>query len=162
MSMKANSPADFPSPEEMAAMSGLEFMTRIKDGTLPHAPMAQTLNYQLDTVEQGRVVFSGVPGFASYNPIGSVHGGWYGTLLDSCMGCAVQTMLPAGRVYTTLEYKVNVLRSASVETGRLYAIGEVVRVGRRTGVAEGRIEDEKGKLFATATTTCLVFEIGPE
>lgn len=155
----ANDVNDFPDLEEMKAMSGFEFMTRIKDGLLPAAPIAQSLNYDLETVEAGRVVFAGVPGFASYNPIGSVHGGWYGTLLDSCMACAVHTMLPKGQAYTTLEYKIGILRAATVKTGRLRAIGEVIRVGRRTGVAEGRIEDEDGKIYATGSTTCLVFDL---
>ena len=155
----ANSPEDFPDLAEMKGMSGLEFMTRIRDGELPAAPIAESLNYDLESVERGKVVFAGTPGFASYNPIGSVHGGWYGTLLDSCMACAVQTMLPAGQAYTTLEYKINILRGATVATGRLRAIGEVIRVGRRTGVAEGRIEDENGKIYATGSTTCLVFDL---
>lgn len=155
----AKSPDDFPGVEEMKSMSGLEFMTRIKDGLLPAAPIAHSLDYNLETVEQGRVVFAGVPGFGSYNPIGSVHGGWYGTLLDSCMACAVHTMLPKGQAYTTLEYKISILRAATVKTGRLRAIGEVVRTGRRTGVAEGRIEDETGKIYATGSTTCLVFDL---
>lgn len=155
----AKSPADFPDLAEMKGMSGFEFMSRIKDGKLPAAPIAESLNYDLESVEPGRVVFAGTPGFASYNPIGSVHGGWYGTLLDSCMACAVQTMLPAGQAYTTLEYKINILRAATVATGQLRAIGEVIRVGRRTGVAEGRIEDEAGKVYATGSTTCLVFDL---
>jgi uncharacterized protein (TIGR00369 family) len=155
----AMTPEDFPDLAEMKGMSGLEFMTRIKNGDLPAAPIAGSLNYDLESVEKGRVIFAGTPGFASYNPIGSVHGGWYGTLLDSCMACAVQTMLPAGQAYTTLEYKVNLLRGATVKTGRLRAIGEVIRVGRRTGVAEGRIEDDAGKIYATGSTTCLVFDL---
>lgn len=157
--LTANSPEDFPDLIEMKGMSGLEFMSRIRDGELPAAPIGDSLNYELESVERGKVVFAGTPGFASYNPIGSVHGGWYGTLLDSCMACAVQTMLPAGQAYTTLEYKINILRAATVDTGRLRAIGEVTRVGRRTGVADGRIEDENGKVYATGSTTCLVFDL---
>ena len=159
MKTVAQSPKELPSLADMRAMSGLEFMQRIKSGELPAAPIGETLNYDLETVEEGRIVFAGTPGFASYNPIGTVHGGWFGTLLDSCMACAVQTRLPAGKAYTTLEYKINILRAATVETGRLRAIGEAIHVGRRTGVAEGRIEDEAGKIYATGSTTCLVFDL---
>ena len=155
----AESPADFPGLAEMKAISGLEFIRGIQEGTYPAAPIAGALNYDLEVVEPGQVVLSGVPGFASYNPIGSVHGGWYGTLLDSCMACAVQTMLPAGRAYTTLEYKISLLRAATVKTGRLRAIGDVIRVGRRTGVAEGRIVDDQDRVYATGSTTCLVFDL---
>lgn len=140
-------------------MSGLEFIRGIMEGAVPPAPIAATLNFDLVEAEAGRVVFAGAPTFETYNPIGSVHGGWFGALLDSCMGCAVQTMLPAGRAYTTLEYKINILRAAAASTGVIRAEGTAIHVGRRTATAEGRMIGEDGKLYATGTTTCLVFEI---
>lgn len=146
-------------PSFLREMSGLEFMRAIKDGRIPPAPIANTLDYTLLEVEEGRVVFAGRAKFESYNPIGSVHGGWFGTLLDSCMACAVQTKLPAGRAYTTLEYKINILRAATVKSGLIRAEGVAVHVGRRTATAEGRMIGEDGKLYATGTTTCLVFDI---
>lgn len=152
-------PEDLPDVETLRSMSGLEFMRAIKDGSLPGAPIAETLDYDLLEVEEGRVVFAGRANFAAYNPIGSVHGGWFGTLLDSCMACAVQTCLPAGRAYTTLEYKINILRAATVESGLIRAEGRAIHVGRRTATAEGRMVDEAGKLYATATTTCMVFDL---
>lgn len=155
----AQSPEELLSVDEMKKLSGLAFMTGIRDGLIPAAPIANLLDYDLIEVEEGRIVFAGVPGFHSYNPIGSVHGGWFGTLLDSCMACAVHTALPAGKGYTTLEYKVNVIRAATVDTGLLRAEGTATHVGRRTGVAEGRIVDANGKVFATGSTTCLVFDL---
>ncbi len=151
--------SDLLSSSQMRALSGLAFMRGVMDGTLPAAPIAKTLDYSLIEVSEGRAVFAGVPGFASYNPIGSVHGGWFGTLLDSCMACAVQTMLPAGKGYTTLEYKINILRAATVNTGMIRAEGTAIHVGRRTATAEGRMIDEAGKIYATSTTTCLILDL---
>lgn len=152
-------PSEMTSRADIASMSGLDFVRGIMDGTVPAAPIARTLDYTLVDVEKGRVVFAGTPGFDSYNPIGSVHGGWFGTLLDSCMACAVQTMLPAGRGYTTLEYKINILRAATVDSGEIRAEGTAIHVGRRTATAEGRMVDAAGRIFATGTTTCLVFDL---
>ncbi len=150
---------DMPTREAIAAMSGLEFMTGILEGRLPPAPIAAALGYTLHEVGEGRAVFRGKAPFAAYNPIGSVHGGWFGTLLDSCMACAVQTRLPRGRGYTTLEYKINIIRPIFDTTGPILAIGEASHVGRRSGVAEGRmVGEEDGKLYATGSTTCLVFD----
>ncbi|SET69093.1 PaaI family thioesterase [Oceanicella actignis] len=150
---------DIPSRETIASMSGLEFMRAILDGRLPPAPIAQVLGYALHEVEEGRVVFRGKAPAQAYNPIGSVHGGWFGTLLDSCMACAVQTLLPAGRGYTTLEYKINIVRPVFADTGPILAVGEAQHVGRRSGVAVGRmIGEQDGKLYATGSTTCLVFD----
>jgi len=147
------------SPAEIGSMSGLDFMRGVMEGRLPAAPIAKTLNYSLIELEEGRAVFAGTPGFESYNPIGSVHGGWFGTLLDSCMACAVQTTLPAGKGYTTLEYKVNILRAATVNTGLIRAEGTVIHSGRRTATAEGRMVDEAGKVYATGTTPCLILDL---
>ena len=155
------SPDEFPGPEAIRGLSGLEQMRRIASGEFPGAPIAGLIGYGLVEVEEGRVVFEGTPRFDLYNPLGSVHGGWFGVLLDSCMGCAVHSALPTGRSYTTLEYKVNILRAATAETGAIRAEGRAVHVGRRTATAEGRMVDADGRLYATGTTTCLVFEIPP-
>jgi len=158
--MIAEGPADLPTPERLAGLSGLEVMRGILEGRLPAPPIAGPMGMRLVEVAPGRVAFEGTPAFHHYNPLGAVHGGWFGTLLDSATSCAVHTMLPAGRGYTTLEYKVNILRAVTLETGPLRATGEVQRVGRRTGVAEGRLEDAQGRLHASCLATCLVFEIG--
>ena len=145
----------------MAALSGVEVMRAIAAGRLPAAPISELANMRLVEVGEGHVVFEAEPRFAHYNPLGSVHGGWFGILLDSAMACAVMTRLPRGRGYTTLEYKISILRPVFENTGRLRAIGRSVHAGRRTATAEGRLEDAEGKLYATGTTTCLVMELGP-
>jgi len=148
---------DLPTPAEVRALSGIELLSEILNGRLPAAPFCRTVGFRLAEVAEGRVVFEGTPGFAHCNPLGGVHGGWFGTLLDSCMGCAVHSLLPPGRAYTTLEYKVSLLRAPVPGAGPLSAIGEAVRVGRRTGVAEGRMVDAQGRLYAQGSTTCLIF-----
>ncbi len=155
----ATTPEDLLKPSDLASMSGLEFMTGILEGRLPAPPICEPMNYRVVEVEEGRVVFEGTPLFRHYNPLGAVHGGWFGTMLDSCMACAVMTRLPKGRGYTTLEYKVNVTRPVLAETGPLRAVGTTQHVGRRTGVAVGElIGVADGKLYATGSTTCHVFE----
>ncbi|MEJ6392417.1 PaaI family thioesterase [Gymnodinialimonas sp. 2305UL16-5] len=152
----ASTTSDLPSQAEMLGMSGLEFMSAMLRGALAHPPIGETLNYRLDAVENGRVVFRGAPQFGAMNPMGTVHGGWYGTLLDSCMACAVMTKVPKGSYYTTLEYKVNITRGIPVDR-EILAEGTVSHAGRSTGVAEGTIRDaETGKLYATGSTTCLI------
>lgn len=153
------STADLLTPADLGTMSGLDFIAGIAAGRLPAPPILRLMNARFVEASHGRVVIEATPTFAHYNPIGTVHGGWYGTLLDSALACAVQTALPKGRGYTTLEFKVNVLRAASTETGPMRAIGEIDHVGRRTGVSHARIEDAAGKLYATGTTTCLVLEL---
>jgi uncharacterized protein (TIGR00369 family) len=138
------------------SLCGLEFLRAIRDRKLPSPPIAMLLGFDLVEVEPGRVVFEITPGERHYNPIGVVHGGLAMTLLDSCMGCAVQTHMPAGGGYTTLEAKTNLVRAITSETGRLRAIGETLHVGKRMATAEGRLEDAAGKLYAHATTTCMV------
>jgi uncharacterized protein (TIGR00369 family) len=152
----ARSPADLPHPADLMGMSGLDFIRAIFEGRMAGAPIAETLNFRMHAVEEGRVVFRGAPEFRHMNPMGGVHGGWYGTLLDSAMGCAVATVLPQGRLYTTLEYKVNITRALAV--GRLIDCeARVSHAGRSTAVAEGWIRGvEDGKLYATGSTTCLV------
>jgi uncharacterized protein (TIGR00369 family) len=141
-----------------AELDGLSFLHAIASGELPPAPIAETLGFaDIREVEEGRVVFRGVPADAYFNPIGSIHGGWAMTLLDSAMGCAVHSTLPAGSGYTSLEVKTNFTRRIGVETGPVLAIGEIVHRGSRVATAEGRIvAEDSGKLLAHATTTCLI------
>jgi len=138
------------------SMPGIEFLRAIRDGKLPPPPMAKLLGFSLVEVEPGYAVFECLPGERHYNPIGVVHGGLAMTLLDSAMGCAVQTRVPPGSAYTTLEAKTNLVRAITGETGRLRAIGKIVHLGGRIATAEGRLEDAASKLYAHATTTCMV------
>lgn len=142
------------------AMAGIDFLRAIRDGDLPPPPMAQLLGFRLIEVAPGHAVFEVVPGEQHYNPIGVVHGGVAMTLLDSAMGCCVQTRMPAGGGYTTLEAKTNLVRAITDKTGRLRAIGKLVHLGRRVATAEGRLEDAAGKLYAHASTTCIVLTNG--
>jgi len=141
-------------------MSGIEFLRGIRDGRFPPPPIAALLGFHLVEVEPGHAVFEIVPGERHYNPIGVVHGGLAMTLLDSCMGCAVHTQMAAGSTYTTLEAKTNLVRAITGETGRLRAIGKTLHVGKRMATAEGRLEDASGKLYAHATTTCMILSNG--
>ncbi len=146
-------------PAQVAGKTGLEIMQAMLAGELPYPPIAETLDFSLVEVGPGRAVFQGTPQLKHYNPLGSVHGGWYATLLDSALGCAVHTMMPAGRGYTTAELGVNIVRAATDKTGPLRAIGSVIHCGRQLATAEARIVGPDGKLYAHATTTCLVFEV---
>ncbi len=141
-------------------LSGLEFLQQIRDGRLPAPPIARLLGFTLAEAEPGHAMFEITPGEQHYNPIGVVHGGLAMTLLDSAMACAVQTSLPAGSAYTTLEAKINLVRAITSDTGKLRAIGKVIHAGRRVGTAEGRLEDASGKLYAHGTTTCIVLPAG--
>ena len=156
----AKSPADLPDPSRALSRSGLESMQAMMRGETVGPPISEGMNYTIDTVEEGRVVFRGAPLFAHTNPMGSVHGGWYGTLLDSCMACAVMTMVPKGSTYTTLEYKVNITRAIPVGM-EVVAVGNIQHAGRSTGVANGEIRGAKdGKLYATGSTTCIIMKVG--
>jgi uncharacterized protein (TIGR00369 family) len=146
--------------EAVRTMSGIEFLRAIRDSRLPPAPIAELLGFRLVEVESGHAVFEIQPGEQHYNPIGVVHGGLAMTLLDSAMGCAVHTHMPAGGGYTTLEAKTNLTRPISSRTGVLRAIGKVVHLGSRIATAEGRLVDAAGKLYAHATTTCIVLREG--
>lgn len=155
----ANSPAEIPDLDTMLSMSGLEFMQAMRDGKVSRPPISTFMNYALESVEQGKVVFRGTPAFQHTNPAGGVHGGWYGTLLDSCMSCAVMTMTPKGSVYTTLEYKVNLTGAIPLDT-EILATGLIDHAGRSTGVAHGEIRDaNSGKLYATGSATCLIMKL---
>lgn len=154
----AQSPADLPDATTLLSMSGLQFITAIRDGTLPGAPIAGIMNFHIHDVSPGKVTFRGAAEFQHCNPMGGVHGGWYGTILDSALGCAVATTLPAGRLYTTLEYKVNITRA--LKPGILVdCTATAQHTGRTTAVAEATIRGvEDGKLYATGSTTCLVMQ----
>jgi uncharacterized protein (TIGR00369 family) len=146
-------------PEDVAGKTGMEVMQAMLAGELPYPHIAETLDFALIEVEPGKAIFQGSPQLKHYNPLGTVHGGWYATLLDSAVGCAVHTMMPVGRAYTTAELSINIVRAASHKTGPLRAIGTVIHCGRQMATAEGRIVGPDGKLYAHATTTCLVFEV---
>jgi uncharacterized protein (TIGR00369 family) len=152
-------PAGVSSLEEMKRMSGVDFLRGILEGRVPPPPMAQTLDFHLMEVTEGRAVFQGEPGHAFYNPIGSVHGGWASTLLDSCMGCAVHSTLPQGQGYITVDIKVNLIRALSHATGPVRAIGTIVNAGRTIAIAEGRLVGPEGRLYAHGTSTCMVFPL---
>ena len=146
-------------PEQVAGLSGLQVMQKMLAGELPYPHIADTLDFCMVEVAVGRAVFQGAPQLKHYNPLGTVHGGWYATLLDSALGCAVHTTVAAGHGYTTAELGVNIVRAASAKTGPLRAIGQVIHSGRQLATAEARIVGPDGKLYAHATTTCLVFPV---
>ena len=146
----------------MAAMPGIDFVRAMFAGQLPAPPIMQTVEPFDSSAEPGVVAFHSIPGFRHYNPIGSVHGGYAATLLDSAMGLAVHSTLPAGSGYTTLEFKISFIKGITKDTGTVRSEGKTLSVGRRAATAEARITDAKGRLLAHATTTCLVFEIPTE
>jgi uncharacterized protein (TIGR00369 family) len=152
-------PSGVATRDQLRERSGLEFLNGIGRGELPVAPIADLIDFVPIVAEPGRMVFQGTPGPQHYNPIGTVHGGYAATLLDSCVGCAIHSMLPAGKGYTTLELKINYIRALTDKTGPVRAEGKVVSVGGQVGIAEGRLTDAQGKLYAFATTTCLIFSI---
>jgi uncharacterized protein (TIGR00369 family) len=145
------------SPEQQKQMNGLEFVHGLASGALPLNTIAQTLGYDVAEAESGRVVVTLVPTGAHLNPAGTVHGGLTATLLDSCMGLAIQSTLERGVSQTTLEFKICLVRPITSETGEVRAEGKVLSCGRRVGTAEGRVVDGKGRLLAHGTTTCLIF-----
>ena len=144
--------------ERQRTMSGLEFVQGLVDGSLPLNAMAATLGYDVTEAINGRVVVTAEPTGALLNPAGTVHGGFAATLLDTCMGLAVQSTLEKGLGQTTLEFKISLVRPITPETGLIKAEGVVLSRGRRIGTAEGRITDQAGRLLAHGTTTCLIFE----
>ncbi|MGQ0710634.1 MAG: PaaI family thioesterase [Rhodoferax sp.] len=145
---------------QVAQWSGLGLMQAMLQGEVPYASIARTLDFILLDVAEGRAVFQGTPGVAHLNPMGTVHGGWYATLLDSALGCAVHTALPAGRAYTTAELGLNLVRSLQPgKVARVRAVGEVIHCGRQLATAQARLEGPDGTLYAHATTTCLVFDL---
>lgn len=145
----------------VARMAGLDYMCALRDGTV-QAPITKLIGFRMVAVEEGSAVFECVPGEQHYNPIGSVHGGLACTLLDSAMGCAVHSTLRAGMAYTTMELKVSLMRPIAANTGLLRCEGRVLHAGRRGAVAEGKLCDASGKLYAHGTSTCMLFPFDPE
>jgi uncharacterized protein (TIGR00369 family) len=146
-------------PARIAKMSGLELLQGIVDGTVPYPPINETLDFYLLEVEEGRAVFQGRPSMKHYNPISTVHGGFHATLLDSAMACAIHSLIAPGQAYTTLEFKVHLVRPLTEKTGPVRAEGKIVASGRRTATSEGRLVDEEGRLYSHGTTTCLIFDL---
>jgi uncharacterized protein (TIGR00369 family) len=145
------------STERQKTMCGLEFVSGLASGALPLNTFARTLGYDVVEAESGRVAITLDPTDAHLNPWGTVHGGLTATLLDSCMGLAIQSMLEKGTGSTTLEFKISLVRAITLETGKIRAEGKVLNCGRRVGTAEGHVTDAKGRLLAHGTTTCLIF-----
>ena len=144
-------------PEILNTYDGLSFAKAIIAGTLPQPPISELMGFHLVEAENGRAVFEGVPEFRHYNPIGSVHGGFAATLLDSALGVAIFSTLAKGDAWTTLELKVNFVRALSKDSGPVRAEGRVVHRGRTVATSEGDLKDRAGKLYAHATTTCMIF-----
>jgi uncharacterized protein (TIGR00369 family) len=145
------------SREVLQSYDGLGFLKAIIDGTLPQPPISELLGFHLIEAEAGRAVFEGVPEFRHYNPIGTVHAGFAATLLDSALGCAVFSTLAKGEAWTTLELKFNLVRPLTKDTGSVRAEGRIVHRGRTVATAQGDLKDASGKLYAHATTTCMIF-----
>ena len=139
-------------------MSGLDYLRAMKDGTIPPPPIITLMNMELGAVDEGRVEFRCSPDESHYNPIGRVHGGFVCTVLDSAAGCAVQSTLPIGVGYTSLDLNVKFLRPVTVKSGRLACTGNVLQKGRRTALTEARLTDSQGRLIAHATSSCMIFE----
>jgi uncharacterized protein (TIGR00369 family) len=146
-------------PDDIKALSGIEFLRRIANGQVAQPPIAKTLGFRLAEVAPGFALFTMTPEHKHYNPIGTVHGGVASTLLDSCMSCSIQTHLEKGLGYITLELKVNMVRPITEATGLVRAEGRSLYVGRRSATAEGKILDAKGTLLAHGTTTCMIFPL---
>lgn len=145
--------------QKTASMSGLQVFEAIFAGDLPAPPIGETMDFIPIHMEHGVAVFQGKPMLKHYNPLGTVHGGWFCTLLDSAVGCAVHTTLPAGKGYTTLEIKVNMLRPLTDAVPLVRAEGKVIHTGKQVATSEGRIVGPDGKVYAHATTTCLIFDL---
>jgi uncharacterized protein (TIGR00369 family) len=143
--------------QSIGVMSGLEFLRREIRGEAPPPPICISMRYELTAADAGHVVYTGVPGEDHYNAVGGVQGGWITGLLDAAIGSAVFSTLPAGARYTTLELKINFVRPVTVETGKLRCVGQAIHEGRRVGTAEGRVYDASDKLYAHASTTCMIF-----
>ena len=146
-------------PEQIAGKTGLEMMLAMLNGDIPYPPIAKTMDFTILEAGPGRAVFQGTPGVQHLNPLGTIHGGWFATLLDSALGCAVHTMMPPGRGYTTAELGVNLVKALTPKVQRVRAIGTVIHCGRQLATAEARLTGPDGTLYAHATTTCLVFEM---
>lgn len=146
-------------PDQIAGKTGLEIMQAMLNGEIPYAAIAKTLDFLIIEAALGHAVFQGTPGASHLNPMGTIHGGWYATLLDSALGCAVHTMMPPGRGYTTAELGLNIVKAITPKVSRVRAEGKVIHCGRQLATAEARLFGPDGTLYAHATTTCLVFEL---
>ena len=146
------------SRERVAGKTGLELFQAMIRGELPAPPISKTLDFILVEAEFGRVVFQGRPGFAHYNPMGTVHGGWFATLLDSALGCVVQSILPAGKAYTTAELKVNIVRPLTDKVPLVRAEAHIIHGGGRMATADARLTGSDGKLYAHGSTTCFIYD----
>ncbi len=144
-------------PDVLKSYDGLGFLKAIIAGTLPQPPISEIMGFHLTEAEPGRAVFEGLPNLQHYNPIGSVHGGFAATLLDSALGCAIFSTLHKGDAWTTLELKLNYVRGMSGDTGPVRAEGRIIHRGRTVATSEGDLKDAAGKLYAHATTTCMIF-----
>lgn len=155
----ANDSSELLTANELLSMSGITFMQKMLDGQIPAPPISRTLGFRLHCVDDGQVVFRGAPTFDVTNPIGTVHGGWYGTVLDSAMACAVMTKVARGSVYTTLEFKINIVRAIPLDM-EIDCIGTVDHAGRSTAVSHGEMRGvEDGRLYATGSTTCIIMDM---
>ncbi len=143
--------------DQIMARTGLEFLTEMVAGRLPQPPICATLGFHLAAASDGYAMFEGLPEFRHYNPIGTVHGGFAATLLDSALGCAIFSTLGKGEAWTTLELKLNLVRPLSKDTGPVQAEGRIIHRGRTVATSEGSVKDRAGKLYAHATTTCMIF-----
>lgn len=146
-------------PEQIAGKTGLEVMQAMLNGEIPYAAIAKTLDFTIISVSKGVAIFQGTPLAQHLNPLGTIHGGWVATMLDSALGCSIHTMMPAGRAYTTAELSVNYVRAVTPKVQRVRAEGKVIHCGRQLATAEARLVGADGTLYAHATTTCLVFEV---
>jgi uncharacterized protein (TIGR00369 family) len=144
-------------PEVLKSYDGLGFLKAIIAGTLPQPPISELLGFHLVEAENGRAVFEGLPEFRHYNPIGTVHGGFAATLLDSALGCATFSTMVKGDSWTTLELKLNFVRPLTQDTGPVRAEGRIIHRGRTVATSEGDLKDRAGKLYAHASTTCMIF-----
>jgi uncharacterized protein (TIGR00369 family) len=142
---------------DIAAMTGLEVLEAIRDGRIPHPSMAHTLGFRLTDVSDGRAVITGETGPDYCNPNGTIHGGWSAAVLDSAMGSAVHSTLPAGADFTIVEFKIDFVRTVTMSTGKVEAEGTIVQVGKQIGRADGIMRDADGRILAKGTTTCLIF-----
>lgn len=158
---RSMSAAGVAAAQDVLGKTGMQLFEAMLAGKLPCPPISDTLDFMLVEVEPGRAVFQGRPSLKHYNPLGTVHGGWFATLLDSAVGCAVHSSLPEGKSYTTLELKLNLVRALTEQVPLVRAEGKVVHGGKQVATAEGRLYDASGKLYAHASTTCLIFDFPP-
>ena len=143
-------------PDEIEGLGGLEILHRVIDGRLNQLPIGETLDFAIVEAERGRVTVEGAPGEAHVNLIGTIHAGWTATLLDTAMACAVYSMLEADQAFTTMEFKLTLLKPVIAGMGTLRGVGTIIQAGRRAGFAEGKLLDAEGRTLAHATTTCIV------